>query len=238
MEEKYRKAVVIDGSPEPDGGEPCKHGDRRGDRDDDRGARKERQPEARQSCGEHVVHPDAETQDHGRDRRQGQQRIADERPPAEHRQAVRDHAHGRQHDGVDPGMAEDPEKVLPQQRLAAAGGIEKVGAELAIHPQQQKRKAYRRYYDQVRHARRQRPPDQDRHAVDRHPRCPGPHRRHDEVSGADGCRDPEQHHAERIEVLIEPRVVVPRCVGHVVEPTIVRAVAGQKSRVQKNAAAR
>ena len=40
--------------------------------------------------------------------------------------------------GVDPRMAEYPEQVLPQQRLAAAGGDEELRAELAIQPQHAK----------------------------------------------------------------------------------------------------
>ena len=68
-------------------------------------------------------------------------RVADQRAAAEDRQAVRHHAHRRQHDGVDPGMAEHPEQMLPQQRLAAAGRVEEMRAELAVHPQQEEGQA-------------------------------------------------------------------------------------------------
>ena len=66
--------------------------------------------------------------------------VADQRPAAEGRQRIRDDAHGRQHDGVDPGMAEHPEQVLPQQRLAAAGGVEEMRAELPVQPQHEDRR--------------------------------------------------------------------------------------------------
>ena len=40
--------------------------------------------------------------------------------------------HGRQNQDVDLGVAEEPEQVLPQDRVAAGGGIEEVGAELPV----------------------------------------------------------------------------------------------------------
>ena len=45
-------------------------------------------------------------------------RVADQGPAAEGRRAVGDHAHRRQHDGVDPRVAEQPEQMLPEQGLA------------------------------------------------------------------------------------------------------------------------
>ena len=116
---KNRKAVVITGRPSPDRRGPGEHRNGARDRDDDRGAAEERQRQVGQSGGEHVVHPHAEAEDHGGDGRQRHRRIADQRPAAEHRQPVGDDAHRRQHDRVDPGMAEHPEQMLPQQRLAA-----------------------------------------------------------------------------------------------------------------------
>ncbi len=101
----------------------------------------EGQRQARQAGREHVVHPDAEAEHHGRHRRQRHRRVADQRPAAEGRQAVGDDAHGRQHDGVDPRVAEHPEQVLPEQRLAAAGGVEEMRAELAVEPQQEEGQA-------------------------------------------------------------------------------------------------
>ena len=70
--------------------------------------------------------------------------VADQRPAAEDRQRLGDDAHGRQHDRVDPGMAEHPEQVLPQQRLAAAGGVEEMRAELPVHPQHEEGQAHAR----------------------------------------------------------------------------------------------
>ena len=41
-------------------------------------------------------------------------------------------AHCRQNQDVDLGVAEEPEQVLPQDRVAAGGGIEEVGAKLPV----------------------------------------------------------------------------------------------------------
>ena len=90
-----------------------------------------------QAGGEHVVHPHAEAEHHGGDRRQRHGGVADQRTAAEDGQRVRNHAHGGQHDDVDPGMAEHPEQMLPQQRLAAGVGVEEMRAEVAVHPQQE-----------------------------------------------------------------------------------------------------
>ena len=43
----------------------------------------------------------------------GHHRIADQRAATKDRQAIGNHAHGGQHDGIHPRMAEDPEQVLP-----------------------------------------------------------------------------------------------------------------------------
>ena len=45
----------------------------------------------------------------------------------------------RQDDDVDLGVAEDPEQVLPQQRVAALRDVEEVEAELAVELEQDER---------------------------------------------------------------------------------------------------
>ena len=65
--------------------------------------------------------------------------VAEQRLAGEDRQDLGDDAEGRQDQDVDLGMAEDPEQVLPQQRVAAAGRDEEVGAEEAVEHQQDQR---------------------------------------------------------------------------------------------------
>jgi hypothetical protein len=48
---------------------------------------------------------------------------------------VRHQAPDRQQQDVHLGVAEEPEQVLEQDRIAAAGGVEEVGAEMAVGEQ-------------------------------------------------------------------------------------------------------
>ncbi len=64
-------------------------------------------------------------------------RVAEQRLAGEDRQDLGDDAHGRQDQDVHLGMAEEPEQVLPQHRVAAGGGVEEVGAEVAVEHQQE-----------------------------------------------------------------------------------------------------
>ena len=46
------------------------------------------------------------------------------------------HPEERQRQDVDLGVAEEPEQVLPQDGLAAVGGVEEMGPEVPVRPQQ------------------------------------------------------------------------------------------------------
>ena len=71
----------------------------------------------------------------GRDQRQHHRRVAEDRPARERRDDRRDHAERRHEDDVDLGMAEEPEQVLPQQRVAAFGRVEEVRADQPVEDQ-------------------------------------------------------------------------------------------------------
>ena len=62
--------------------------------------------------------------------------VADQRRARHRRHDHRDHAGRRQEDDVDLGMAEEPEQVLPQQRIAALGGDEERPVEGALELEQ------------------------------------------------------------------------------------------------------
>ena len=72
--------------------------------------------------GEHVVGPHADRQRRDRERGQHQAGVAEHGPPGEHRQHLGDDAEVGQHEDVHLGVAEEPEQVLPQDRLTAAAG--------------------------------------------------------------------------------------------------------------------
>src|SRR3546814_3145368 len=61
--------------------------------------------------------------------------IAEHRLARESRHDVADDAEGRQDHDVDLGVPEEPEQVLEQNRVAAAGRIEERSAEIAVGEQ-------------------------------------------------------------------------------------------------------
>ena len=71
--------------------------------------------------GEHVVDPDAEAEEGDRGDGVDHDRVAEERLAREDRDDLGDDAEGRQDQDVDLRVAEDPEEVLPEQRIAAGG---------------------------------------------------------------------------------------------------------------------
>src|SRR2546425_11978471 len=65
--------------------------------------------------------------------------VTEQRLPGKRRQHLRDDAHRWQNQDVDLGVAEHPEEMLPQDRIAAASGHEEMGAEEAIEHEQHER---------------------------------------------------------------------------------------------------
>jgi hypothetical protein len=95
------------------------HLDAAGNRHGHRGGREEGERQARQPGREHVVHPQAEAEHAGADQRQHDQPVADEARLGDRRHHHRDQTGRRQEDDVDLGVAEQPEQVLPEERVAA-----------------------------------------------------------------------------------------------------------------------
>ena len=85
--------------------------------------------------GEHVVRPDDEADHADRDHRIGHAEIAEHRLAAEGRDHLADHAEARQDHDVDLGVAEEPEQMLVEHRIAAARGVEEGRAEIAVGQQ-------------------------------------------------------------------------------------------------------
>ena len=90
---------------------------------------------ARQAGREHVVDPDAEADERGRDHRQDDDRIAERPAPREGRDDRATKPGRGQEDDVDLGVAEEPEQVLPQQRVAALGRVVEVRPDQAVGQQ-------------------------------------------------------------------------------------------------------
>ena len=102
----------------PDGAQPVECLDGRGNGDQQRRDRENRSKERAHAADEHVMAPDDEAQSGDRHHRVNHHLVAENRLAAERRQDVgRDSHRGKDHD-VDLRMAEEPEQVLPQQRMS------------------------------------------------------------------------------------------------------------------------
>src|SRR3546814_7179056 len=71
------------------------------------------------------MRPDAEADEAGREHREDDEAIADEFGLRDRRDDHAHHARGGKEDDVDLGMIEEPEEMLPKQRIAAARRVEK-----------------------------------------------------------------------------------------------------------------
>ena len=116
---------------------PVEHLDAGGDADGHGRARECGGRPCAEAGGEHVVRPDAEPEERDDRSREDDGGVAEEGLPREGGQDVRDDAHGREDEDVDLRVAEDPEEVLPEQRVRArARGVEEVRAEEAVEQEQ------------------------------------------------------------------------------------------------------
>ena len=112
----------------------------------------------------------------------------------------RDHAGGRQEDDVDLGMAEEPEEVLPQQRVAALGRDEERPSERAFELQHDGGEDHRRKGEDDHAGEDQHGPREHRHAVERHARRARAQHADDDLDGARDRRDLDEADAEQPEI--------------------------------------
>jgi len=117
---------------------------------------------------EHVMAPDDPRQERDRDHRVGHRAVSEDGLAREDRDDLRRDAHRGQDHDVDLGMAEEPEQVLPQQRLAAARGQKEMRAAHAIEQQQRERRGQHRQREQQQDRRDEKRPDDQRQAEEVH----------------------------------------------------------------------
>ena len=132
-----------------------------------------------------MVRPDDEADDADGDHRIGHPEIAEDRLFREGRDDVADDAEGRQDHDVDFGVAEEPEQVLEQDRIAAAGRIEEGGAEVAVRQQHGDGAGQDGQRQQQQEAGDELRPGEQRHLVQRHARGAHVEDGGDEVDGAE-----------------------------------------------------
>ena len=161
----------------------------------------------------------AEAEDADAEQRADHPAVADERRARHRRQDHRDHAGRGQEDDVDLGMAEQPEQVLPEHRVAALRGDEERPVEGALQLEQQRGEDHRREAEHDHAADHQHRPGVDRHAPERHARRARAQDADDQLDRAGDRRDLDEADAEQPEVGAEPgRVLVPVSGGYMNQP--------------------
>ena len=152
--------------------------------------------------GEHVVRPDDEADHADRDERVDHAQIAEDRLAAERGHHLAHDPEARQDHDVDLGMAEEPEKVLVEDRVAAARRVEEVRAEIAVGQQHGDRAREHRQRQQQQEGGDQDGPDEERHLVQAHAGRAHVEDRRDHVDRAEdraraGEVKREDHHVDR-----------------------------------------
>src|SRR5260221_1169184 len=114
---------------------------------------------------EHVMgpHPSAHESDHYAGR--NHHWITEDRFPGKDRHDFRDYAKSWQHEDIDFRMAEDPEKVLPQNRGATGLGFEKLRAKKSLKHQHDLTSGNRRMKSHNHEHEDQAQPDKKAHPV-------------------------------------------------------------------------
>ena len=188
-------------------------GGERGDPGEDLQARRNRDRRAgggerayrhlRKSCRQHMMRPYPEAQqsrcDHGED----DQVVADEIAPGDGCHHHRQHGGGRQKDDVDLGMAEEPEKMLPKQGIAAPCGVEERPVQRVFQFQQQRAENHRGKAQDDHDREHQECPCEDRHLVEAHARRPRAQHADDEFDGPGDGRDFDEADAQQPEIGID-----------------------------------
>src|SRR5207302_10368667 len=91
------------------------------------------------------MHPEPEREKRRRDQGQYQRQVSENRPAGEGRNYRRDDARRRQEDDVNLGMAKEPEKVLPEENVAAFGWVEEMRGDETVGDQRRARQHDRRH---------------------------------------------------------------------------------------------
>ena len=130
-------------------------------------------------------------------------------------------------------MAEQPEQMLPQHRRAAAHRIVEVKSVLPVELEEDQRRRQRRQRHQHRERRRQRAPHHQRHSRQRHARRAHREDRDDEVDRARARGDREKQERERVELRVQPGLVLRARERRVREPAGVRRHAPRDADVVK-----
>ena len=156
---------------------------------------------------EHVMHPQSEAQKTGADRRQHDPAVADDRPAREGRHDHRDQRDRGQKDDVDLRVTEEPEQMLPQQRVAAARRIEERPVKRSLHFEQHAAGDQRRKGEEDHRRRHQHVPGIERDEVDAHARRPAFERADDHLDGGGNRGNLDERKSQQPDVRADVRLI-------------------------------
>jgi hypothetical protein len=132
-------------------------------------------------------------------------------------------------------MTEDPEEVLPQQRIGAGRRVEEVGVEESIEGEQEQRDRDDRHGEHEQELDDEHHPGEHRHAEHRHAGTAEIDDGDDEVDGTHQRCEAGDLEAQGVEVDAMTGREGQPTVGRVVEPTTIGAAAEDPRRVQEDA---
>ena len=98
-------------------------------------AEKNMQRQGGHAGGEHMVRPNGKGQHADGDPGKDNRFVPKQRLAREDRNDLGDNPEGRQDQDIDLRVAEEPEQVLPEQRVAALGDVVEMGAQQAVEQQ-------------------------------------------------------------------------------------------------------
>ena len=187
-----------------------------------------------QPRGEHMVGPDAEPDEADRDPGEHHELIPEQGLPREDRQDLREDAEGGEDQHVDLRVSEEPEEVLPQDRVRPRRGIEEVRPQLTVEQQLEQRDRDDRQGEGEQQLHHEPHPHEHGHAEQRHPRRPEIDDRDGEVHSSRRRGDPGDDQPDRVEAHPDRRIG--GRVRRVAEPSAVRRASEEEARVQEQAA--
>ena len=162
--------------------------------------REEPQTDLGQAGGEHVMHPQPEGQEPGADRAEHDPRIAHDGRACDSGHDHRGDGDRGQEDDVDLWMAENPEQMLPEHRVAAPDGIEERPIEGPFEFEQEIPRDQRREGEEDHAAHDHHIPRVERHDVDAHPRRAAFERADDQLDRRGDRGDLDKREAQKPDI--------------------------------------
>ena len=108
------------------------------------------------------MRPDTEAEESDRHRCDGHKGVAEDRFAGENRNDLGDHSETGQDQNIYLGVAEKPERVLPEQGLAAGRRVEEESVQVPVHEQHHQRGVQRRQGQEHENGVDRRHPDEQR----------------------------------------------------------------------------